>query len=103
MTQTETRPRRILPAGTGVMLREARHRSGQSAREAAQCAGIGMPYLRDIESGRRCPSTAVAQALADVLELTASERADLAAVAVPDVGYSRPGRVRTLRPTAAKQ
>jgi transcriptional regulator with XRE-family HTH domain len=74
MTQTEVRTRRALPAEIGAMLHEARNRSGQSARQAADAAGIGKPYLRDIEAGRRCPSAAVAQALADVLESAGTPR-----------------------------
>ena len=96
MTETEVRTRRALPAEIGAMLRAARHRAGLSSRRAAARAGISRGHLLDSESGRRCPSVVVADALADALELTDAERADLAAAAVPDAGFSRPGRVATL-------
>jgi transcriptional regulator with XRE-family HTH domain len=90
--------RRTLAPEVGAMLRDARHSAELTGRQAAARAGISRGMLLDVESGRRCPSAAVAEALADVLDLDEAERTALLAAAVPGIGYSRPGRVRTLRP-----
>ncbi|MGW3022462.1 helix-turn-helix domain-containing protein [Streptomyces sp. NPDC001221] len=86
------RYRRQAPPDLGPMLRAARLRAGLLVSEAAFLAGISRPQLSNIEAGRRLPSVAVAQALADVLCLDGAERARLLAVAVDDAGRSHPGR-----------
>ena len=98
MTQTEPPVRRALPAEIGAMLRARRLALGLGLREAARRAGIRHGYLTMLETGARCPSAAVAGSVADVLELTETERKTLLAAALADIGYSRPGRVRVLGP-----
>jgi DNA-binding XRE family transcriptional regulator len=90
--------RRVPPAELGPMLRAARVRAGLGLREAAREVGISHGHVRGIEAGRYCPSVAVAEVLADVLGLDDAARALLMSCAVPEVGYSKPGRVRVLSP-----
>lgn len=86
------RERRTPPAAVGVMLRGVRERAGLGVRETARRAGIAHTHLLGIETGRRCPSVIVADAIAAVLELDPDERALLATAAVTDAGRSHPGR-----------
>lgn len=83
------------------MLADGRRRAGLSARVAATRTGVHRRYLLRIEAGERCPSALVAGALADVLDLTADERALLADAALPGVGYSHPLTTRRLCPAGA--
>lgn len=53
---------------------------------------ISAGYLCRIETGQRCPSTAVARRLAEMLPMTESERAELFAAALPNVGRDHPSR-----------
>jgi len=92
--------RRPGSAQVGSMLRAARHRRGLSGRQAAGQVGISVSHLLSVEAGGRCPSTAVAEAIAGVLGLGDAERERLAELAADGVGYSRPGRTRMLRPVA---
>lgn len=81
--------RRKLPPVAAQTLEAARYRKGLSLRAAAARAEISHSYLLDLERGRRCPSTAVAMALAEALDLSVGQRALLLRSAVPDAGYSR--------------
>jgi transcriptional regulator with XRE-family HTH domain len=83
------RERRTPPAAVGVMLRAARNRAGLGVRETARRAGIVHSHLIGLEQGTRCPSAAVAEALAIVLDLDPAERTLLASAAVNDAGRSR--------------
>lgn len=74
--------RRVPPQGLGPMLNEARLRKNLRGPECARRVGISRPYMFRLETGQRCPSVDVAERLAEVLELTADERAELMAAAV---------------------
>ncbi|MEU9183343.1 helix-turn-helix transcriptional regulator [Streptomyces sp. NPDC048484] len=74
------------------MLRTARERAGLSQSEAARRAGIGQSYAWLLEAGQRVPSMAVAEALANVLQLTLAECHTLFGCAVDDAGRSHPAR-----------
>lgn len=89
------RVRRTPPAAVGVMLRAARERAGLGVRETARRAGIAHTHLLGMETGHRCPSVIVADALAAVLDLDPNERTLLATAAVPDAGRSHPAKAKT--------
>lgn len=89
------RIRRTPPAELGPMLRLARERAGIGLRNLARQAGINPGYVTHLEAGRRCPSVAVAQRLAELLPLADDERTQLYAASVDDAGRSHPGRRRT--------
>ncbi|MFJ8766676.1 helix-turn-helix domain-containing protein [Streptomyces clavifer] len=86
------RIRRIPAPELGPMLRGARLRAGLGLRAVARQVGLSAGYLGNLEAGRRCPSVAVAERLAQLLPLDDNGRAILAAAAVDDAGRSHPGR-----------
>lgn len=86
------RERRIPPPGLGELVRTARMRHGWRLREAARIMQISASYLCRIETGERCPSTVVAHRLAEMLPMTESERTELFAAALPNVGRDHPSR-----------
>lgn len=95
MTETLSRAvgeRRLPPPDLGPLLRRARLRSGLGLREAARRIGTGHGYLGALEAGTRCPSTTIARALAEVLELSPVELAVLTDAAVDDRGRDHPWR-----------
>jgi transcriptional regulator with XRE-family HTH domain len=58
----------------GQRIRELRQEKDLSLREFAQrLGGITAPYLSDIELGRRYPSEAIMEKMADVLDVTVEE------------------------------
>jgi transcriptional regulator with XRE-family HTH domain len=54
----------------GDVIRQQRELHELSLRQLAQLTGISNPYLSQIERGRRDPSTAVVDAIAEALDLT---------------------------------
>ncbi|MFF7453786.1 BTAD domain-containing putative transcriptional regulator [Kitasatospora sp. NPDC008115] len=81
------------PEAFGGRLQALRGRAGLSQQTAAERAGISTRALRDIEHGRvRRPRTDTLRRLAEVLELTGGELADLltAARTEPARGAGRP-------------
>ncbi|MEV4043137.1 helix-turn-helix transcriptional regulator [Streptomyces sp. NPDC049744] len=86
------RVRRTPPQALGPLLRDARERAGLSQRETSRRTGIVQSYLWRLESGQRCPSMAVAERLADALQLTLPECRTLFGCAVTDAGRSHPDR-----------
>lgn len=58
---------------TGQALRETRQRRGQTLAAVAARAGVSVPYLSEIERGRKEPSSEVLAAVAGALELTLAE------------------------------
>jgi len=89
MEQQGVRQRRTPPATLGPMLGRARLRTGLRSAEAARLVGISRQYLVRLESGQRCPSVGVAEALAEVLRLDKEDRAELMAAAVTRGGMAR--------------
>jgi len=92
MKQQGVRQRRTPPATLGPMLGTARLRAGLRGAEAARSIGVSHAYLVYLETGQRCPSRAVAESIAAVLDLDDAERAELFAAALDDVGRSHPGK-----------
>ncbi|MEV7054122.1 helix-turn-helix transcriptional regulator [Streptomyces microflavus] len=91
-SKARIRIRRTPPADLGPMLTAARERTGLTQRHASIAAGLGRNYCCMIEGGHRVPSRVAAERIADVLQLTDQERAQLYAAAVTDAGYSHPAR-----------
>ncbi|MFD3640689.1 helix-turn-helix domain-containing protein [Streptomyces griseus] len=89
------RTRRTPPVTLGPLLTAARERTGLSRRRASVAAGMNRHYLSAVEAGTRTPSRVAAERLADVLELTDQERAELYAAAVTDAGHSHPARAHS--------
>jgi DNA-binding XRE family transcriptional regulator len=67
------RPRPVEPLwreAAGDVLREQRHRLGQTLAQVAGRAGISVQYLSEIERGRKEPSSEVLGAVSGALQLT---------------------------------
>ena len=88
--------RRTMPPEMGEQLALWRERAELSLRGLGRRTGVDFSYLSKIEAGKRCPSAAVAQALARALGLSEEETKLLEGSAVPDHGRSYPKH-----PTAA--
>ncbi|MFI6096080.1 helix-turn-helix domain-containing protein [Lentzea sp. NPDC051213] len=69
----------------GMLLREWRQRAGWSQEALAQRAAVGIRTVRGLETGERTdPRIGTVRSLADALELTGAERAELFAAAGRD-------------------
>ena len=78
----------------GVLLRQWRQRAGLSQEALAQRAGVGIRTVRGLETGERTdPRMGTVRTLADALELTGAERAELFAAA----GRDEPVQIETTR------
>src|SRR6478735_7349671 len=53
----------------GDLLRQARERLGMSRRDLAEATGLSYPYISQIETGYRMPSSPAVRSLADALGL----------------------------------
>ena len=53
----------------GDLLRQARQRLGMSRRDLAEATGLSYPYISQIETGYRMPSSPAVRSLADALGL----------------------------------
>lgn len=92
MSDPAIRIRRTPPKGLGRVLRLARERAGLSQGQVARELGVQATHVSKLELGQRCPSSAVADLLAVVLDLDAAGTELLAAAAVEDAGRSHPAR-----------
>jgi transcriptional regulator with XRE-family HTH domain len=70
-------PRRAEPAAeplwreaVGRELREERHRAGRTLADVAGESGISVPYLSEVERGRKEPSSEILRAVSGALGLT---------------------------------
>lgn len=92
MTEPAIRIRRTPPKGLGRVLRTARERAGLSQGQVAAEVGVRPDFISKLERSQRCPSAAVADALAVLLDLDEAATQLLAASAVADAGRSHPAR-----------
>ncbi|WP_304441280.1 helix-turn-helix domain-containing protein [Kineosporia sp. A_224] len=53
----------------GAVLRDERHRQGRTLRHVADAAGVSVPYLSEVERGRKEASSEILAAVAGALEL----------------------------------
>ena len=63
----------LLRKAVGDALRRLRLRQGRTLMDVARAARISMPYLSEIERGRKEASSEVLRAVAGALELTVAE------------------------------
>jgi len=73
----------------GAALREVRTEQARTLREVAERARVSMPYLSEVERGRKEPSSEVLAALAGALDL---RLADLLALAWRELATREPAR-----------
>ncbi len=94
-------PGRMPAVGLGPILNAARFRRGRRLREVARPLGLSASHLLDVEAGLCRPSRAVAELLADGLQLNDAARAHLFACGdVVDPGHHA-GRAARLRGAGA--
>ncbi|WP_304441389.1 helix-turn-helix domain-containing protein [Kineosporia sp. R_H_3] len=53
----------------GAVLREERHRQGRTLQHVADAAGVSVPYLSEVERGRKEASSEILAAVAGALDL----------------------------------
>ena len=53
----------------GAVLRDERHRQGRTLQHVADVAGVSVPYLSEVERGRKEASSEILAAVAGALEL----------------------------------
>jgi transcriptional regulator with XRE-family HTH domain len=90
----------------GTALRRARLEQGRTLRDVAEAAGVSLPYLSEIERGRKEASSevlasvcrALGLSLVDLLDRARAELTRLSALSGSALGrIVRPGRPRTRR------
>jgi transcriptional regulator with XRE-family HTH domain len=99
----------LLRHAIGAALRRIRLDDGRTLREVSQAANISMPYLSEIERGRKEPSSEILAGLCAALGLTlldllneAGFEAQLAGTAVVDLTDSA-GSVTAIAPAHANE
>jgi transcriptional regulator with XRE-family HTH domain len=63
----------LLRSAIGFVLRRLRQEQGKTLRELAEAARISLPYLSEIERGRKEASSEILSAICQVLDLTERE------------------------------
>jgi transcriptional regulator with XRE-family HTH domain len=104
----ERRPRPLLRTLIGEALRRARLEQRRTLADVARTARVSMPYLSEVERGRKEASSEVLAAVCDALRIELSDvlaeagqglviarRAELARV----IRLDRAGHLRTARPS----
>jgi transcriptional regulator with XRE-family HTH domain len=95
----------LLRHAVGATLRRIRLDSGRTLREVAHDAAISMPYLSEVERGRKEPSSEVLAGLCRALGLTILDllrevsREVAAQAPVVDLAERREARITVLRTT----
>lgn len=95
----EPRPRPLLRATLGDVLRRTRLRQRRTLADVARAARISMPYLSELERGRKEASSEVLAAICDALRI---ELSDLLAVAGRDLAGDRARRGQVIRLAAIR-
>jgi transcriptional regulator with XRE-family HTH domain len=67
------RPRPLLRTLVGDVLRRHRQDQGRTLAEVAREACVSMPYLSEVERGRKEPSSEILAAVCDALEIGLSD------------------------------
>ena len=93
------RPRPLLRTMLGEVLRRARLEQGRTLANVARVARVSMPYLSELERGRKEASSEVLAAICDALRL---ELADLLAEVGRDLVDDRSRRALVVRLDAVR-
>src|ERR1700735_3539441 len=93
------RPRPLLRTMLGDVLRRARLEQGRTLADVARAARVSMPYLSELERGRKEASSEVLAAICDALRL---ELADLLAEVGRDLVDDRSRRALVVRLDAVR-
>jgi transcriptional regulator with XRE-family HTH domain len=67
------RPRPLLRTTLGDVLRRTRREQGRTLADVARAAKVSMPYLSEVERGRKEASSEVLAAICDALRIELSE------------------------------
>jgi transcriptional regulator with XRE-family HTH domain len=92
--QSQERPRPLLRTMLGDVLRRTRLEQGRTLADVARAARVSMPYLSEVERGRKEASSEVLAAICDALQL---ELADLLAVTGRDLTETGNRQARIVR------
>ncbi len=87
--ERERRPRPLLRSMLGDVLRRTRQEQGRTLADVARAARVSMPYLSELERGRKEASSEVLAAICDALHI---ELSDLLAEVQRNLGAGRPAR-----------
>jgi transcriptional regulator with XRE-family HTH domain len=71
--ETGQRPAPLLRTVIGEMLRRTRLKQGRTLAEVSRAARVSMPYLSEVERGRKEASSEILAAICDALRLDLSE------------------------------
>jgi transcriptional regulator with XRE-family HTH domain len=94
-------PRPLLRTMLGEVLRRTRREQGRTLADVAKVARVSMPYLSEVERGRKEASSEVLAAICDSLgidlsDLLAEIWRDLADLRIRQAQFDRAGRVARL-------
>jgi transcriptional regulator with XRE-family HTH domain len=70
---SDRRPRPLLRAVLGDVLRRTRRQQGRTLADVADAAKVSMPYLSELERGRKEASSEVLAAVCDALRIELSD------------------------------
>jgi len=91
---TRERPRPLLRTMLGDVLRRTRLEQGRTLADVSRAARVSMPYLSEVERGRKEASSEVLAAICDALEI---ELAELLAETGRDLAETADSQSRIVR------
>ena len=71
--ESQARPKPLLRTTLGQILRRARREQGRTLADVARAARVSMPYLSELERGRKEASSEVLAAVCDALRIELSD------------------------------
>ncbi|RSM55750.1 XRE family transcriptional regulator [Actinoplanes sp. ATCC 53533] len=66
----------LLRSAIGIVLRRLRHQQGRTLQDVAEAAGVSLPYLSEIERGRKEASSEILAAICGALGVALTELLD---------------------------
>jgi transcriptional regulator with XRE-family HTH domain len=102
------RPRPLLRTMLGEVLRRTRREQGRTLADVAQAARVSMPYLSEVERGRKEASSEVLAAICeslgiDLSDLLAGVWRDLAELRTRHARFERAAQARSAEPVQQAQ
>lgn len=94
------RPRPLLRTMLGDVLRRTRLEQDRTLADVARAARVSMPYLSEVERGRKEVSSEILAAICDALRI---DLADLLAEVGADLADARPAQVIRLGTVTSRQ